>query len=116
MEEIKADDFVYYPDFFTLEEQAVLVRLALWKLDRVDTKKKRTGRRRRSVAESSGPSIDTARETDLQSLFEDLSVYGFEEVRLCLIAHIPPARLHPILVPPNRGISIQSSQTIEKRS
>ena len=107
VEKIKAEDFVYYPDFFTPKEQAVLVRLAMWKLDRVDTKKKRTGRRRRSVAESSGPSIGTEKDTDLQSLFEDPTVYGFEEVRPCLIAHVPPARSHSVHFPPDRDISIQ---------
>ena len=73
--QVKQDDFVLYPDFFSPEEQAVLIRLALWKLDRVDTKKKR--RRRRKDADDGQ---DTADSSDLQTLFEDKSMYGFEEV------------------------------------
>jgi hypothetical protein len=72
---VKQDDFVLYPDFFSREEQAVLIRLALWKLDRVDPKKKR--RRRRKDAEDTQSKTSSG---DLQMLFEDKSVYGFEEV------------------------------------
>jgi hypothetical protein len=89
--DIKPEDFVYYPNFFSPEEQAVLIRLALWKLDRVDSKKKRT-RRRRSSTSTSTPAIDGKVEKngsqtgtsnlDLQALFEDPSVYGFEEVSI----------------------------------
>lgn len=89
--DIKPEDFVYYPNFFSPEEQAVLIKLALWKLDRVDSKKKRTRRRRPSSSDSSqvvegdagknGSQAGTSN-SDLQALFEDPSVYGFEEVSL----------------------------------
>jgi hypothetical protein len=87
--DIKPEDFIYYPSFFSPEEQAILIRLALWKLDRVDSKKKRT-RRRRSSTSTSTPAVDGEVEDagskrgssnlDLQALFEDPSIYGFEEV------------------------------------
>jgi hypothetical protein len=89
--DIKPEDFVYYPNFFSLEEQAILIKLALWKLDRVDSKKRRTRRRRSSSSNSSqvvegdagktGSQAGTSN-SDLQALFEDPSVYGFEEVSL----------------------------------
>jgi len=72
---VKQDDFVLYPDFFSREEQAVLIRLALWKLDRVDTKKKRRRRRKDTQDDQ-----DKSNGGDLQTLFEDKSMYGFEEV------------------------------------
>jgi alkylated DNA repair protein alkB family protein 7 len=74
--QVKQDDFVLYPDLFSREEQAVLIRLGLWKLDRVDTKKKRR-RRRKDTDDGQGKPNDG----DLQTLFEDKSMYGFEEVR-----------------------------------
>lgn len=89
LSDIKPEDFIYYPNFFSPDEQAVLIRLALWKLDRVDSKKKRTRRRRTSSSDSSqvvegdagknGSQVGTSN-LDLQALFEDPSVYGFEEV------------------------------------
>ncbi|KAH8090958.1 hypothetical protein HD553DRAFT_21475 [Filobasidium floriforme] len=114
--DIKPEDFVYYPNFFSPEEQAILVRLALWKLDRVDSKKKRT-RRRRSSTSTSTPAIDGEVEgngsqagtsnLDLQALFEDPSVYGFEEghfdsvitsYRESLLTAFPePSVIHPIV-------------------
>lgn len=62
----------------------MLIRLALWKLDRVDPKKKRTRRRRTESASKQADGLDTTAERglDLQSLFEDPSIYGFEEVSL----------------------------------
>lgn len=89
--DIKPEDFVYYPNFFSPEEQAILIKLALWKLDRVDSKKRRTRRRRPSSSDSSQVVEGDARKDgsqagtskiDLQALFEDPSVYGFEEVSL----------------------------------
>lgn len=87
--DIKPEDFVYYPNFFSPEEQAILIKLALWKLDRVDSKKRRTRRRRSSNSESTqvvngevegNGSKGENSDPDLQALFEDPSVYGFEEV------------------------------------
>jgi hypothetical protein len=87
--DIKPEDFVYYPNFFSPEEQAILIKLALWKLDRVDSKKRRTRRRRPSSSDNSrvveGDAGRNGSQTgssnlDLQALFEDPGVYGFEEV------------------------------------
>lgn len=75
---IQPDDFLYYPDALNQEDQAVLIKLALWKLDRVDTKKKR---RRRRSGDSGAGTIATGGQTNLQALFEEESAYGFEEVR-----------------------------------
>jgi hypothetical protein len=89
LSDIKPEDFVYYPNFFSPEEQAILIKLALWKLDRVDSKKRRTRRRRTSSSNSSqvvegdagknGSQAGTSN-SDVQALFGDPSVYGFEEV------------------------------------
>lgn len=70
-----ADDFVLYPHFYTLQECRQLLAMALWKLDRVDSKRKR--RRKGSAAGSTG---NASGGTDLQDMFE--GEYGFEEVGL----------------------------------
>lgn len=75
---LQRDDFVFYPDFFTLEEQKVLLKMALWKLDKVDSKKKRRRRRRDAGLVPDG--AEQIQQQSLQSLFEDQSAYGFEEV------------------------------------
>jgi hypothetical protein len=86
-------DFTIYPNFLNHEEQAALITLALWKLDRVDSRKKR--RRRRRVGDDPIINQDTRQESlsthdQLQSLFEADSEYGFEEVRsLFLVSKRP---------------------------
>ncbi len=76
-------DFVIYPNFLDLEEQDVLIKLALWKLDRADSRKKR--RRRRRAGDEAGDD-ESARagglsvHDQLQSIFESEAEYGFEEV------------------------------------
>jgi alkylated DNA repair protein alkB family protein 7 len=63
-------DFALYPDFFSPAESRALLSLALWKLDRADT------RRRRRRAE---PKREEARGAPLQDMFA--GPYGFEEVQ-----------------------------------
>ncbi|KAI5454304.1 hypothetical protein NCC49_004362 [Naganishia albida] len=71
------DDFLYFPDFFNEAEQEVLLKLALWKLDRVDASRRR--RRRRSSVRSEGGESGTEENKGLQRSFEDTSAYGFED-------------------------------------
>ncbi len=77
---ISTTDFVLHPAFLNHEEQAHMINLALWKLDRVDSRKKRR-RRRRVDADGALAELDLAIARDLQQLFESESEYGFEEVR-----------------------------------
>jgi len=64
-------DFKFWPSFFTEEESSEILKMALWKLDRADT----TRRRRKRKGDQS-----TVGATGLQGLFE--GEYGFEEVHL----------------------------------
>lgn len=73
----KEDDFLYFPDFFNEAEQEILLKLALWKLDRVDSSRRR--RRRRTDSAESGKGIATSSDR-LQRMFEPTSAYGFEDV------------------------------------
>lgn len=74
----KDDDFLYFPDFFDEAEQEILLKLSLWKLDRVDSSRRR--RRRRSNITAEGSAATHGGRTGLQTLFEDTSAYGFEDV------------------------------------
>jgi hypothetical protein len=62
-------DFKFWPSFFTKEESSEILKMALWKLDRADT----TRRRRKRKSDQ-----NTVMATGLQGLFE--GEYGFEEV------------------------------------
>ncbi|KAJ9104456.1 hypothetical protein QFC21_001951 [Naganishia friedmannii] len=73
----KKEDFLYFPDFFEEAEQEILLKLALWKLDRVDSSRRR--RRRTSKATTEGSAGSPDRSIGLQRLFEDTSAYGFED-------------------------------------
>jgi alkylated DNA repair protein alkB family protein 7 len=64
-------DFKFWPSFFTEEESSEILRMALWKLDRADT----TRRRRKRKGD-----LNQQTATGLQGLFE--GEYGFEEVSL----------------------------------
>jgi len=64
-------DFKFWPSFFTEEESSEILRMALWKLDRADT----TRRRRKKKAD-----LNQVTAAGLQGLFE--GEYGFEEVSL----------------------------------
>jgi alkylated DNA repair protein alkB family protein 7 len=77
------DDFLYFPDFFNEAEQEILLKLALWKLDRVDASRRR--RRRKSAKSAEGQMVTTG----LQRLFEDTSAYGFEDVSFLTILARP---------------------------
>jgi hypothetical protein len=66
-------DFKFWPSFFTEEESSEILKMALWKLDRADT----TRRRRKRKGDQ-----NTVVATGLQGLFE--GEYGFEEVSLSL--------------------------------
>jgi hypothetical protein len=65
-------DFKFWPSFFSEEESSEILKMALWKLDRADTTRRR--RRKGKVDQSPGTPIG------LQGLFE--GEYGFEEVSL----------------------------------
>lgn len=67
------DDFLLWPGFFSLEESRQLLAMALWKLDRADS----TRRRRRKGGTSSLGEGDGVR-GGLQDMF--YGEYGFEEV------------------------------------
>jgi alkylated DNA repair protein alkB family protein 7 len=84
-------DFVLYPEFLSFEEQRALISLALWKLDRVDSRKKRRRRRKAGELEvgDAGAVASATPHEQLQSLFEAESEYGFEEVRKGTHAKIP---------------------------
>lgn len=71
-----ADDFAIYPDFFSPSESRALLQLALWKLDRVDSKRKR--RRRGAASETDKEKEKAPCKAQLQDLF--VGPYGFEEV------------------------------------
>ena len=64
-------DFKFWPSFYTEEESSEILKMALWKLDRADT----TRRRRKRKGDQ-----NTEAATGLQGLFE--GEYGFEEVSL----------------------------------
>jgi hypothetical protein len=64
-------DFKFWPSFFTEEESSEILKMALWKLDRADT----TRRRRKRKGDQ-----NTEATTGLQGQFE--GEYGFEEVSL----------------------------------
>lgn len=66
-------DFQLYPDFFHPGECRQLLGMALWKLDRVDTT-----RRRRKNRGLSSDEAGTENQDGLQNMFE--GDYGFEEV------------------------------------
>jgi alkylated DNA repair protein alkB family protein 7 len=63
-------DFKFWPNFFTEEESSELLKMALWKLDRADSIRRR--RRKNKVDQIAGSL------TGLQNQFE--GEYGFEEV------------------------------------
>jgi len=71
-------DFKFWPSFFTEEESSEILRMALWKLDRADT----TRRRRRKKGD-----LNQVTATGLQGLFE--GEYGFEEVGLSSQSVVP---------------------------
>jgi alkylated DNA repair protein alkB family protein 7 len=63
-------DFKFWPNFFTEHESSELLKMALWKLDRADSTRRR--RRKHKVDQIPGSL------TGLQNHFE--GEYGFEEV------------------------------------
>jgi hypothetical protein len=71
-------DFKFWPSFFTEEESSEILRMALWKLDRADT----TRRRRKKKGDQ-----NTMVAMGLQGLFE--GEYGFEEVILSRPSQMP---------------------------
>lgn len=73
----KEDDFLYFPNFFNDAEQEILLKLALWKLDRVDSSRRR--RRRRTGTTESAEEAATG-SNRLQRMFQSASAYGFEDV------------------------------------
>jgi len=71
-------DFKFWPSFFTEEESSEILKMALWKLDRADT----TRRRRKKKGD-----LNRVTATGLQSLFE--GEYGFEEAGLSSQSVVP---------------------------
>lgn len=90
----KEDDFLYFPDFFNEAEQEILLKLALWKLDRVDSSRRR--RRRRTSSTPATEEGDVAEKNGLQRMFEDASAYGFEDVSWChkMLTEVAEASCH----------------------
>jgi len=64
-------DFKFWPSFFTEEESSEILKMALWKLDRADTTRKRRKKK---------GDLNQVTAAGLQGLFE--GEYGFEEVSL----------------------------------
>ena len=75
-------DFKFWPNFFTEEESSEILKMALWKLDRADS----TRRRRRPTQVDQSPQSQNG----LQIHFH--GEYGFEEVSL-VIWSLHPAEL-----------------------
>lgn len=71
-------DFLLYPDFFSAAECRQLIGMALWKLDRADS----TRRRRRKTGSIEITEKGADEDEALQGLFE--GEYGFEEVCTCI--------------------------------
>lgn len=69
------EDFAFWPDFYSPDESRALLGLALWKLDRVDSTRRR---RRRKVKDQAKPQGVMA---ELHDVFD--GPYGFEEVSEC---------------------------------
>ncbi|WVW80382.1 hypothetical protein I302_102363 [Kwoniella bestiolae CBS 10118] len=87
---VRPDDFLFWPNFFSIEECRTLVQMALWKLDRVDS----TLKRRRK---GKSPSQSQDEGDELQKLFD--REYGFQEghydsvihnYRETLLSSLPP--------------------------
>ncbi|WVR05643.1 hypothetical protein IAU60_002665 [Kwoniella sp. DSM 27419] len=120
---IKPDDFKFWPGFFSDQESRVLLRMALWKLDRADSTLKRRRGGTKGDATASGPG--------LQAMFG--AEYGFEEghydsvihqYRETLLSSLPPspepiltttlARLYALLpdMPPIHPVSLPPQGTL----
>ncbi|WVQ65145.1 uncharacterized protein L199_003318 [Kwoniella botswanensis] len=74
----RPDDFLFWPDFFSIEECKTLVDMALWKLDRVDSSLKRRRKGKQLLKE-------TQEQDDIQKLFD--REYGFEEGHYDSVIH-----------------------------
>ncbi|KAI0724049.1 hypothetical protein C8T65DRAFT_628320 [Cerioporus squamosus] len=68
------EDFKFYPSFFTFQEQCILLRAALKKLDSMESGKSR--RRRREYLRSNPPKVTT---DSVQDLFLPDEYYDFQE-------------------------------------
>ena len=73
-------DFTFFPNFFTVEEQCVLLKASLKKLDSMESGKFRRKRREFLRSHSSQPSADP-----VQALFLPDEYYDFQEA--CLDFH-----------------------------
>ncbi|KAI9634459.1 uncharacterized protein MKK02DRAFT_16941 [Dioszegia hungarica] len=87
-------DFQLYPDFFGEEESRQLLAMALWKLDRVDSTRRR--RRNKGLWEES-----EAGGAGLQSLFH--GEYGFEEGHYDSVIHQYRETLLSSFPPPDKA-------------
>lgn len=67
-----ANDFFFWPEFLTADESREVLQMALWKLDRVDTARRRRRKAKNMEADHTGSG------SGLQDLFD--GAYGFEEV------------------------------------
>ncbi|OCF75219.1 hypothetical protein I204_04072 [Kwoniella mangroviensis CBS 8886] len=95
----KPDDFLFWPDFFSIEECKTLVDMALWKLDRVDSSLKR----RRKGKQTSEPNEGA---DELQKLFD--REYGFEKGHYDSVIHHYRETLLSTL-PPNPSSNLIST-------
>jgi alkylated DNA repair protein alkB family protein 7 len=67
---------MFWPNFYTAEESAEILKMALWKLDRADST-----RRRRRKNQTDQMQQEPGQDVGLQKLFH--GEYGFEEVSSC---------------------------------
>lgn len=85
-----SEAFQLFPAVYTSAEVEQLLRASLWKLDRVDTARRRRGRRRTGgSAEAGEVSVGGTRRAG-QEAFE--GEYGFEDVRLSFQVVFPTLR------------------------
>ncbi|WVN85576.1 uncharacterized protein L203_100724 [Cryptococcus depauperatus CBS 7841] len=72
---VRPDDFIFYPNYLSEEEQEVLIGLGLWKLERSGTVSERRSRRRKKTEEEGEKHREA--QSGLQRLFS--GNYGFEQ-------------------------------------
>lgn len=73
------EDFAFFPDFFTVDEQSVLLKAALRKLDGMESGKVR--RRRREYLRGPAAAARATSLSPVQSLFLPDEFYDFQEAR-----------------------------------
>nr|ODN93243.1 hypothetical protein L203_00513 [Cryptococcus depauperatus CBS 7841] len=80
---VRPDDFIFYPNYLSEEEQEVLIGLGLWKLERSGTVSERRSRRRKKTEEEGEKHREA--QSGLQRLFS--GNYGFEQGHYDSVIH-----------------------------